>query len=108
MRGSGALLYHVHNSPRASCVDTDLATTTEEFLSTPKLAQLLTADLNGFTLDARQDYWDPGGEVLKGGELPFLLDSAGYKESAKDMNLCPARRGRRSHTGWRVRVICPE
>jgi predicted nucleotidyltransferase component of viral defense system len=78
----GALLYHVHKSPRASFVDTDLATTTDEFLSTPKLAQLMTIDLGGFTLDARQDYWDPGGEVLKGDELPFSIH--GFNSSLRN------------------------
>lgn len=67
-------------------MDTDLATTTE-FLNTPKLAELLTIKLDGFTLDASQEHWDPGGEVLKGDELPFAIHGFNSRHRDDTMNI---------------------
>jgi hypothetical protein len=69
----GALLFHVHKTPRASFVDTDLADPTGDANVDYVQESLLIEGDDGFALKATDGQWTSTGEILKGARIPFSV-----------------------------------
>jgi predicted nucleotidyltransferase component of viral defense system len=72
----GTLLYHVFKSPRASFKDADYAYTAGETnaLTTPKLAETLTIDIDGFHLYGNDAQWRVPLDIFEG-NVPFSIEA---------------------------------